>query len=76
MESIDFTKAWVFLRQLILLIGGIPVVASLIDPQTLLQVVDAVGSVIPGIITAGTLVYGLFFSRPAKAADEVKGQAL
>ena len=73
MADFDFTKAWVFLRQLILILGGLPLIANFIDPETLIKIVDAIGTVVPGLITAGTLIYGLFFSRPAKAAEVVKG---
>ncbi len=76
MQDIDFTKTWVFIRQLILVLGGLPFLANFIDPETLVKILDAIGTAIPGLVVAGTLIYGLFFSRPAKAADVVKGQDL
>lgn len=83
MENVDFTKAWVLLRQLLLGLSGAGVIGWLITPEQLATILTAIDKLVPLVgegftlvVFVATTIYGLFFSRPAKAADEVKGQQL
>lgn len=68
----DYVKTWVFIRQIILGISGTGIIASWIPPETLVKILDTVTEVVPHAIFIGTAIYGLFFGKPAKAADEIK----
>lgn len=68
----DMAKLFTLIRQVVLVLSGVPFVASFIDPETLIKIVDAIGTAIPGLVLAVTTIYGLFFSAPAKALAEKK----
>jgi hypothetical protein len=83
MENLDFTKGWVLLRQLLLGLSGAGVISWLVPPDQLASVIAAIDKLVPLlgeaaslVVFVGTVVYGLFFSRPAKAAEAVKGEKL
>lgn len=78
----DIAKLFVLLRQLVLGISGTGVVASIIPPETVLAILNALdkivtlgGEIIPLVIFVGTTIYGLFFGAPAKALEEKKDAA-